>query len=344
MEEKLLKPAGISMLQALFILVSVIIAVYTFVFIMTDGAETRQIFMSTEGVADMEKLSDANIILEYKNADFYAYFTKNQTKVSVYAMVPKLIFWVYHYPSTKNLQGLTAKNGTLYYYGTVEEKNGASVALKTPAGDRLQAVSQVSTAAGLNNVVSFVFTIENYAEHVGDYQLLVFDAQGNTLTVQEESLNQAEFHLTQSIAGVEDIAKQRFIAANGENADRWQEALDAFTTVTTNWKQADIVKLDESKVKTTTQTATAELNLGRHLTIYAAKQYYVWEHAITWEIMLDGTYAGSVIYQESDYTDASTFTNKSKGQIARYYTSNDLQPVTALFRMFSDQPEADKLE
>ncbi|HZW49694.1 MAG TPA: hypothetical protein VFF80_06150 [Bacillota bacterium] len=336
MEEKVLKPAAISMLQVLFILVIVILAVYTFLFIMTDGAQTRQIFMSTEGVANMEKLSEAEIILEYKTDDFYAYFTKNQSEVSIYAMVPKLIFWVYHYPSTKNLQGVTVKNGTLYYYGTVEQKSGASVVLKTPEGGRLEAVKQVSSSAGLNTIVSFVFAIEKYTEHVGDYQLFVFDAKGNTLTVQEESLNKAKFQLSQSIAGVEDIAKQRFIVASGENADRWQEAFDAFTTVTTNWKQADIVKIDENKAKTTTQTATAELNLGRHLTIYAAKQYYVWEHAITWEIMLDGTYAGTIIYQESDYTDGSTFANKSKGQIVKYYTSNDLQTVTALFQMFAE--------
>ena len=336
MEEKVLKPAAMSMLQVLVILVITILAVYTFVFVMTDGAETRQIFMSTEGVADMEKISEAEIILEYKTDDFYTYFTKNQSKVSVYAMVHKLIFWVYHYPSTKNLQGLTARDGTLYYYGTVEQKNGASVTLQTPKGEQLTAVKQVTTAAGLNNIVSFVFAIENYAEQIGDYQLLVFDAEGNCLTVQEESLNQAKFQLTQSIAGVTDITKQRYIAANGENADQWPEVLAAFTAATTNLQPAELVKLEDSKAKTTTQTAIAELNLGRHLTIYTAKQYYVWEDAISWKILLDGTYAGTVIYQENDYRDVGTYTNHSKGEIVHYYSGTDLQTVMALFRMFAE--------
>ncbi|MCE5196560.1 MAG: hypothetical protein LLG09_05465 [Negativicutes bacterium] len=336
MEEKVLKPAGINMLQILVILVITILAIYTFVIVMTDGAETKQIFMSTEGVADMEKLSEAELILEYKTDDFYAYFTKNQSDVSVYAMVPKLIFWVYHYPSSKNPQGLTARNGTLYYYGTVEQKNGAGVTLQTPEGRQLTAVKQVTTAAGVNNIVSFIFAIENYAGQIGDYQLLVFDAEGSCLTVQEESLNQAKFQLTQSIAGVTDIAKQRYFAASGENADKWPEVLAAFTAAITNLKQTEIVRLDESKAKTTTQTATAELNLGRHLTIYTAKQYQIWEHTISWKIMLDGSYAGTVIYQENDYRDVGTYTNQSKGEIVRYYSSADLQAVTALFRMFTE--------
>lgn|GEM_PF-5885005 len=300
MEDKAIKPATFSTIRALLVFAALAIAISSFVYIVTDGAHVRQLFVSTEGVADMKKPSNADIILEYKSDDFYAYFLKDKNVIESYSMIKKLGLWVFHYPSTKNLQGITLRGDDLYFYRSVVAEQGETVNLLTPQGETIAPVAQTKIQVAAENQIAFVFKIENYSEFEGDYLLQLLDANGTVLTDPKADLNEARFTMIEDEQNLAEFAKRKYIEKIGENQDFWPLVVLATETSMTE-KALLEEEFDFKNLPAAVHVILAEIDRGLHLTIYNSKEYFVWRDLKSYQVLLHTEKGSLLIETEQNY-------------------------------------------
>lgn len=336
MEDKAIKPATFSTIRALLIFAALAIAISSFVYIVTDGAHVRQLFVSTEGVADMKKPSDAENILEYKTDDFYAYFLKDKNVIESYSMIKKLGLWVFHYPSTKNLQGITLRGEDLYFYRSVSADQGMSVNLLTPLGETLIPVAQTKIQVAAESQIAFVFKIEDYSSSAGDYLLQLLDDNGNVLTLPDAGLQEARFTMIEDEQNLAEFAKRKYVEKSGENQDLWP-----LLVLATETSIADKALLEEEfdfeTLPYAVQVILAEIDQGWHLTIYNSKEYYVWRDLKSYQVLLHTEKGSLLIETEQDYRQingAEGVRSLAEGIKKEVYQLTSVSVLEPLFEIF----------
>lgn len=337
MEDKAIKPATFSTLRALILFAALAIAISTFVYVVTDGAEIRQLFVSTEGVADMIKSSESNIVLEYKTDDFYTYFLQSKNEIKQYAMIKKIGFWVYHYPSTKNLQGITQRGKTLFYYDSLPAAQAETVRLVTPEGTILEPVVQKKIQIGATYEIAFVAKIDDYASRIGDYRIELVAADGTSLTNPETGLESARFTLVFDEKQLEEFAQRRYIVKNGENGALWSEVYEATKAALSPKNTTPLQNFDVSAPLHSKRTLTAEVNRGWHLTLYSSKEYFVWQDLKKHKVLLDTAQGSMTLETDPDYrkiNGSKDAMNLATGMETKGYKLMDTEVLASLFNVF----------
>jgi len=337
LEDKAIKPAAFSTVRALLIFAALAIAISSFVYIVTDGAQVRQLFVSTEGVADMKKSSDAEIILEYKADDFYAYFLKDKNVIDSYSMIKKLGLWVFHYPSTKNPQGITLRGDDLYFYRSVTAEQAESVNMLTPQGDTLVPVAQTKIQVAADSQIAFVFKIEDYSNFEGDYLLQLLDANGNVLTSPNAGLLEARFTLIEDEQNLAEFAKRKYVEKSGENQDLWPLLVLA-TEKSISEKALLEEEFDFEALPFAVQMILADIDQGWHLTIYNSKEYYVWRDLKSYQVLLHTEKGSLLIETDQDYRqingaeDVRSLAEGIKKEVYQLTSVSVLEPLFEIFK------------
>ncbi len=336
MEDKALKPGTLSTVRALAIFAVLVLVVSVFVYIMTNGAETRQIFLSTEGVADMKKPSEAEILMEYRTDDFYAYFIRNKNDIQAFAMIKKIGLWVYDYPSTKNLQKVTSRESAWYYYDFVAVSEGDSVRFRTPQGDKLEPVMQRKERVGAQDYLLFVFRLERGDFEIGDYALEILDASQQTIVDATAGLESARFTLLLDELKLEEFAKRKVVVENGENRELWPEVFLA-TNRSLQEAQPSSLMMDLKKLPHAKHVILAEIDRGRHLTFYSSKEFYVWQELVRYRYLLDSDQGAVLVIVSPDYKQMNGFDDikaQDAGLHSRILSITNPDELLALFKIF----------
>lgn len=337
MEDKAIKPATFSTLRALILFAALAIAISTFVYVVTDGAEIRQLFVSTEGVADMKKTTESNIELEYKTDDFYAYFLRSKNEIEQYSMIKKIGLWVYHYPSTKNLQGITLRGDALYFYDSLPANQAETVRLVTPNGSVLEPVVQKKIQIGAAYEIAFVVKIDDYANQIGDYLIELVAADGTSLSHPETGLDSARFTLVFDEKQLEEFAQRKYVVKNGENGALWSEVYEATKSALSQENTTPLQDYNSSTPAHSIRVLTAEINRGWHLTLYSSKEYYVWQDQKKYKALLDTEQGSIVIETEPDYREingSKDAKNLASGIETKVYKLTDIEAIASLFNVF----------
>jgi len=337
LEDKAIKPATFSTIRTLLLFAALAIGISTFVYVVTDGAETRQLFVSTEGVADMKKTTESDIVMEYKTDDFYAYFLRSKNEMKKYSMIKKIGLWVYHYPSTKNPQGITVRGDTLYYYDSLPAGQAETVRLVTPDGSFLEPVMQKKIQIGAAYEIAFVAKIDDYGNQIGDYLIELVSADGSSLTNAETGLVSARFTLIFDEKQLEEFAQRKYVVKNGENGDLWSEVYEATKTALTQENTISLPDFDTSATPHSIRALMAEINRGWHLTLYSSKEYYVWQDQKNFKVLLDTGQGSLVIETEQDYREVNgskDFRYLAAGIETKVYKLTAIEAVASLFDVF----------
>jgi|LSQX01.1.fsa_nt_gb hypothetical protein len=330
LQEKPFKPAIFSLVRALLIFIAGVIAVSTFVFIITDGADTKQIFMSTEGVADMQKRSDEEIVLEYQTDDFYSYFILSQNEIQPFSMVKKIGMWVFHYPSRKNLQGFTPRTDGLYFYDSLPANGGEAIRAIAPSGEIIEPLVQKKIQAGAEERIAFVFLLPQYLENLGDYRLEIVDAENKNVIA--DLWDNARFTLIEDKDNLAEFASRRHIRRQGENEDLWplvdlavEKALES-----DNIQEVLSAGQEESSLH------RLEIVLSRDMFLktFSKNEFLAWPERAEYIIMLRDDQASLVKESIYDYTDAKGAPVGVISPEIRYFTIKDDSMLKPLFKVF----------
>jgi hypothetical protein len=267
-------------------------------------------YLSSED-AIQERVEDGEVVLDYETEHLRVFaVSRQQGEVELYAVKRRMGFWVWDYPSERNIQEISYVGNDAYIY--LVEKTGSTgiaLCLESEDGGRIDPLKSAQVLAQGTDTGGYavaVFKIADYGSRPGNYRLVISDLSGEPLNAKADEL---DFDSIALFCGTGDDS--RLLEYSPEElsllADQRTRLLDAFRGVISRKTPIEPVCLEGAKRPEMDEDIHASTILGTYYKVEGKYRIFRWTHQVSYHLVLNGEYEGVLLRHETSYTEHSLF-------------------------------------